>query len=82
MQIFDIKKGAELQSGNKNMGANASCVRFVDEQRYGYELKVMVAAGLRIEGWALKGPGERNALDRDEALCWNRWWYRRARLQP
>ena len=67
MQNFHIKKGVELQSGIRNLGANAPCVRFVDEQRSGNGLKVMVAAGLRIEGWAFEDSGEENALDRDES---------------
>lgn len=66
MQIFDVKKGIELVSPIQNLGANASCVRFVDEQRSGNGLKLMVAAGRRIEGWAFEELGERNALDPDE----------------
>ena len=67
VQIFDIKKGVELVSGIKNLGANAPCVKFVDEQRSGNGLKVLVGAGSRIESWAFEAPGEKDALDRDEA---------------
>ena len=54
VQIFDVKKGVELKSGIKNLGANAACVRFVDEQRSRDGLKVMVAAGPAIEEWAFE----------------------------
>ena len=52
VQIFDVKKGAELVSGIKNLSGNAACVRFVDEQKSGDGLKLMVAAGESIDAWA------------------------------
>ncbi|KAF6221607.1 hypothetical protein HO133_001573 [Letharia lupina] len=67
VQIFDVKKGVELECRIKNLGANAACVRFVDEQRSGNGLKLMVAAGPRIDGWAFEGPGDRDIHDRDTA---------------
>ena len=63
VQVFDVKKGLELVTGIRNLGASAVCVRFVDEQRSGNELKLLVAAGPRIDAWAFEGHGEREVSD-------------------
>ena len=63
VQIFDVKKGVELGCGIKSLGANAPCVRFVDEESSGDGLKLMVAVGPRINAWAFEGPGERGVND-------------------
>lgn len=44
MQIFDVKQGVELKFEIKPFGANAACVRFVNEQRSGDGLNVMMTA--------------------------------------
>lgn len=70
VQIFDVKKGVELESAIKSLVENAACVRFVDEQSSGNGLKLMVAAGASIDGWAFEGPQgleERGFFDRDKA---------------
>lgn len=66
VQIFDVKNGVELASGMKNLAVNAACVKFVDEQRSGNGLKLMVAAGPKIEGWAFEGSGKDTIDDADE----------------
>ena len=65
VQIFDVKQGVELKSGIKTFGANAACVRFVDEQRSGVGLKLMVAAGPKIDEWAFEGSREKCLFDED-----------------
>lgn len=67
VQIFDVKKGAELVSGIKSLDENAPCVRFVDEQNSGNGLKLMVAAGESIHGWAFEDSGKGGFFDRDMA---------------
>lgn len=55
VQIFDVKQGVELKFGIKPFGVNAACVRFVNEQRSGDGLNLMVAAGPNIDVWAFEG---------------------------
>ena len=55
VQIFDVKKGVELNSGVENSRENYTSVRFVDEQMSGEGLKLMAAAGPRIEWWSFGG---------------------------
>ena len=52
VQLFDVKKGVELSSGISARFGNYTCVRFVDEQRSGEALKLMVATGPMIEWWS------------------------------
>ena len=52
VQIFDVRKGVELRSGIKNDYEHYKCVKFVDQQESGEALKLMVAAGERIEWWS------------------------------
>ena len=50
VQILAVKGDVGLAAGIKNHGVNAACVRFVDEQRSGNGLKLMVAAAPKIDG--------------------------------
>ena len=49
VQLFGVKRGVESVSSIKSVERNAVSVRFVDEQRSGNGLKLMVAAGRRID---------------------------------
>ena len=62
VQIFDVKQGVELKSGIRTFAANAECVRFVDEQRSGDGLKLLVAAGPKIDEWAFEGSMEKSVF--------------------
>ena len=65
VQIFDVKQAVELKSGIKTFGANAACVRFVNKQRSGDGLNLMVAAGPEIDEWAFEGFREKCLFDED-----------------
>ena len=65
VQTPDVKNGVELMFGGRNICENAACVRFVDEQRSGNGLKLITAAGPRIDGWTLEAPGEKDVFDSD-----------------
>ena len=60
VQIFDVKQGVELNTRIRDVFAKFSCVRFVDEQMSGEGLKLMVAAGSRIDWWTFEGPREKS----------------------
>ena len=53
-----MKKGIELKSGIQALGANASCVKFVDEKRSTNGLKLMSVAGPHFHEWAFENPEE------------------------
>ena len=54
VQIFDVKKGVELASNIKDLDNNAGCVKFVDDEDSRHGLKLIVAAGDRIESWSFE----------------------------
>lgn len=65
VQIFDVKQGVELKFGIKPFGANAACVRIVNEQRPGDVLNLMMTAGPYIDEWAFEGSREKCLFDED-----------------
>ena len=65
MQIFDVKRGLELDSSVKDLGSNAVCVRFVDEKMSGSGLKLMVAVNHTINEYVFEGAEDEDFLDRD-----------------
>ena len=44
-----------MDEGTKRLEKNAACVRFVDEERSGEGLKLMVSAGYNIDELAFEG---------------------------
>ena len=74
VQIFDVKKGVELVPGIRNLNANAASIKFVDEQRSGNGLKLLVASGPRIDSYGFEDSEQRCLWDRDEAhhCLWSR----------
>ena len=65
VQIFNVKQGVELKFGIKAFGANAACVRFVNEQRSRGGLNLMVAAGPNVDEWAFEGSRENCLFDEE-----------------
>ena len=65
VQIFDVKRGLELDSGVKDLDSNATCVRFVDEKMSGSALKLMVATSNTMNEFIFEGAEDEDFLDRD-----------------
>ena len=65
VHIFDVKRGLELDSGIKDLGSNAVCVRFVDEKKSRSGLKLMVAVNHTINEYIFEGAEDEDFLDRD-----------------
>ncbi len=77
VQIFDVRKRGELASNIKYLDRNPACVKFVDDEASRHGLKLIVAAGDRIESWAFENSDPILPYDIDddcEVLLRERKW--------